>query len=39
MMCGLETAVLTERHEAELEVAELKMLSFLVGSDQRDRSG
>ena len=28
MMYGLETVSLTKRHEAEMEVAELKMLRF-----------
>ena len=31
MMYGLETVAVTKRHEAELEVAELKMLKFAMG--------
>ena len=31
MLYGLETAALTKKQEAELEVAELKMLRFSLG--------
>ena len=31
MLYGLETAALMKRQEAEMEVAELKMLRFLLG--------
>ena len=34
MMYGLETVAVTKRHEADLEVAELKMLRFCNGCDK-----
>lgn len=34
-MFGLETVALTERQEAQLEVAELKMLRFSLGGSGR----
>ena len=37
MMYGLETVPLTKRHEAELEVAELKMLRFSLGVTRWDK--
>ena len=40
MMYGLETVALTKRQEAEMEVAELKMLRFSLGAQQEwTRSG
>ena len=37
MLCGLETVGLTKRQEAELEVAEMKMLRFALGVTRMDR--
>ena len=37
MMSGLETLAIGRRQEAELEVAELKMLRFSVGVTRMDR--
>ena len=37
MMYGLETVAVTKRHEAELEVAELKMLRFAMGVTRLDK--
>ena len=37
MLCGLEVVTLTKRQEAELEVAELKMLRFSLGVTRMDR--
>ena len=34
MLYGLETVALTKRQDAEMEVAELKMLRFFVRSDK-----
>lgn len=31
MICGLETVAQSRRQEAELEVAEMRMLSFPLG--------
>ncbi|CAG13751.1 unnamed protein product [Tetraodon nigroviridis] len=39
MMFGLEMASLRERQEAELEVAEMKMLRFSLGVTRMDRIG
>ena len=36
-MYGLETMVLRKRQEAELEVAEVKMLRFSLGVTRMDR--
>ena len=37
LLYGLETVALTKRQEAELEVAELKMLRFSLGVTRMDR--
>ena len=37
MMYGLETIALTKRQEAELEVAEMKMLRFSLGVTRLDK--
>ena len=37
MLYGLEMAALTKKQEAELEVAELKMLRFLLGMTRIDK--
>ncbi|KAI5606440.1 hypothetical protein C0J50_1939, partial [Silurus asotus] len=37
MLYGLETVALRKRQEVELEVAELKMLRFLLGGTTKDR--
>ena len=37
MLYGLETVALTKRQETELEVAELKMLSFSLGVTRMDK--
>ena len=37
MLYGLETVALTKRQEAEMEVAELKMLRFLLGVTRMDK--
>ena len=37
MLYGLETVALTERHEAEMEVAELKMLRCSLGVTKMDK--
>ena len=37
MLYGLETAALTKRQEAEMEVAELKMLRFSLGVTRMDK--
>ena len=37
MMYGLETVAVTKRHEAVLEVAELKMLRFAMGVTRLDK--
>ena len=37
MLYGLKTVVLTKRREAEMEVAELKMLRFSLGVIIMDR--
>ena len=37
MLYGLETVALTKSQEAELEVAELKMLRFVLGVTRMDR--
>ena len=37
MLYGLETVGLTKRQEAEMEVAELKMLRFLLGVTRMDK--
>ncbi|KAI5085502.1 hypothetical protein C0J45_2268, partial [Silurus meridionalis] len=37
MLYGLETVALSKRQEAELEVAELKMLRFSLGDDGMDK--
>ena len=37
MLYGLESAALTKKQEAELEVAELKMLRFLLGVTRMDK--
>ncbi len=37
MMFGLETVALSKRQEAELEVAEFKMLRFSLGVTRMDR--
>ena len=37
MMYGLETAALTKKQEAELEVAELRMLRFALGVTRMDK--
>ena len=39
MLYGLETVALTKRQEAEMEVAELKMLRFSLGVTRMDKSG
>ena len=39
MLYGLETVALTKRQEAEMEVAELKMLRFSLGETRMERSG
>ena len=39
MLYGLETAALTKRQEAEMEVAELKMLRFSLGVTRMDKIG
>ena len=36
MLYGLETVALTKRQEAEMEVAELKMLRFSLGVTRMD---
>lgn len=36
MMYGLETVALTKRQEAELEMAELKMLIFVLRATRMD---
>ena len=36
MLYGLETVALTKRHEAEMEVAESKMLRFSIGGTRLD---
>ena len=37
MLYGLETVALTKRQEAEMEVAEMKMLRFSLGGTRMDR--
>ena len=37
MLHGLETVALTKRHEAEMEVAELKRLRFSLGVARMDK--
>ena len=37
MLYGWETVALTKRHEAEMEVAELKMLRFSLGVTRMDK--
>ncbi|KAL7834762.1 hypothetical protein SRHO_G00290090 [Serrasalmus rhombeus] len=37
MMYGLETVALSKRQEAELEVAEMKMLRFSLGVTRMDK--
>ena len=37
MLYGLETVALTKRQEAELEMAELKMLRFSLGATRIDK--
>ena len=37
MMYGLENVALTKRQEAELEVAEMRMLRFELGVTRKDR--
>ena len=37
MLFGLETVALTKRQEAEVEVAELKMLLFSLGVTRMDK--
>ena len=37
MLYGLETVALTKRQEAEMEVAELKMLRFSLGVTRMDK--
>ena len=37
MLYGLETVSLTKRQEAEIEVAELKMLRFQLGVTRMDK--
>ena len=37
MLYGLETVALTKRQEAELEVAEMKMLRFSLGVTRLDK--
>ena len=37
MLYGLETVALTKRQEAEMEVAELKMLQFSLGVTRMDK--
>ena len=37
-VCGLETVALTKRLEAEMEVAELKMLHFLLGVTRMEKT-
>ena len=37
MLYGLETVALTKRQEAEMEVAELKMLRFALGVTRMDK--
>ena len=37
MLYGLETVALTKRQEAEIEVAELKMLRFSLGVTSMDK--
>ena len=37
MLCELETVPLTKRQEAEMEVAELKMLRFSLGMTRMDK--
>ena len=37
VLYGLETVVLTKRQEAEMEVAELKMLRFSLGVTRMDK--
>ena len=37
MLYGLETVALTKRHEAKMEVAELKMLRFTLGVTRMDK--
>ena len=37
MLYGLETVALTKRHEAEMEVPELKMLRFSLGVTRMDK--
>ena len=37
MLYGLETGALTKRQEAEIEVAELKMLRFSLGVSRMDK--
>ena len=37
VLCGLETVAWRERQEAELEVAEVKMLRFSLGVTRMDR--
>lgn len=39
MMYGLETVALSKRQEAELEVAEMKMLRFALGVTKMNRIG
>ena len=39
MLYGLETVALTKRQEAEMEVAELKMLRFSLGVTRMDKIG
>ena len=36
LLCDLETAALTRRQEAGLEVAELKLLRFALGAKRMD---
>ena len=38
MLYGLETVALTKRQEAEMEVAELKMLRFSLGVTRMDKN-
>ena len=38
MLYGLETVALTKRQEAEIEVAELKMLRFSLGVTRKDKT-
>ena len=38
MLYGLETVALTKRQEAELEVAELKMLRFSLGVTKMEKN-